>query len=173
MFRDRKRTHHYWFTLRDRLHLRMEDLSHFLRWFSPLHRLSFLSPSPELAWLGLPNRWPLERRVGLAGVGALFGKMSRLTTIETRIIVAGRSSGANTWGVRLAWCSGDGSRLRIYLLPWSILWRGKRTTIRWRRLKASVALWMINDSLALLTATREGGRSSLLLGFFVLSILFF
>jgi len=56
--------------------------------------------------------------------------MPRLTTIETRIIVAGRSSGTNTWGVRLAWCSGDGSRSRIYQLPWSILWRGKGTTIR-------------------------------------------
>jgi len=81
----------------------------------------------------LAHGWPLESGIGLAGVGALFGKMPRLTTIETRIIVVGRSSGANTWGVRLAWCNGDGSRLRIYLLPWSILWRGEGTTIRWRR----------------------------------------
>jgi len=92
--------------------------------------LSFLSPSPELARLGLANGWPLDSGVGLAGVRAFFRKMPRLTTIETRIIVARRSSGTNTWGVRLAWCSDDGSRSRIYLLPWSILWRGKGTTIR-------------------------------------------
>ena len=36
-----------------------------------------------------------------------------------------------------------------------------------------MALWVINDPLALLTATREGGRSGLLLGFFVLSVVFF
>ena len=80
----------------------MEDLSHFLYGFTPLHMLSFLSPSPELARLGLANGWPLENGVGLAGVGAFFRKVPRLTTIEPWIIVVGQSNGTNTWGVRLA-----------------------------------------------------------------------
>jgi len=121
MFSNRERTHHYWFSFWYCFHLCMKNLSYLLCRFTPLCILSFLSPIFKLARLGLANAWPLESGVILSRVGAFFREMPGLTTIVARIIVVWWSSRTNTWGVRLAWCSGDGSRWRIDLLPRSIL----------------------------------------------------